>query len=368
MKSTDPVARLKAINDYLKTKGLPPMPLPSTLGDKVHMRQVGGLRILGTERHDARRIDNQLRGRSGRQGDPGSSRFYLSLHDDLMKRFAGDRMAGLMRAMGLKDGIPIESRMVSNAVEKAQKRVEEYHYGIRKNLLEYDQVANVQRTIIYKQRQSVLEGKDLDAAITGFLNDALDDLVQRTAEDGTRGKELAVKLADAFEREFGLPRPEPEAIPVKDGGDACHKFLLPRITEALAERRAGLGQMHDAVLRFVMLDTIDRCWREHLYSMDHLRHAIGLESYAQKDPRLRYKEEGFRIFDLMRIRIRAEVSRIVFRVQLQSQEEEVPSPAQDLVAGGFTPAPVSKSPKAQPKGNDPCPCGSGRPFRSCHGI
>ncbi len=373
---SDAASRLKAVNAARKLLGLPPLVLPSSLVAGVDVRTLGGLRIIGTERHDSRRIDNQLRGRSGRQGDPGSSRFYLCLDDDLMKRFAREGMANLMRRLGLKDGIPIESGMVSNAVEKAQKRVEEYHYGIRKNLLEYDQVMNTQRTQIYKSRQSIIEGKDLEKALLDLFKAGLDDLIQKAAEDGSRGPALAKSLAEHFASDIGLPAPDAEAIPVQQGGEACLAYLMPVVEKALADRKANLGEMLPAVLRFLLLDTIDRRWKDHLYAMDHLRHAIGLEAYAQKDPRLRYKEEGFRLFLTMNEMIRQDVIRTFFRIQVQAQQPEdmdATNTAAEFAAAGFVPAPRSEAPalpapeRAKPAPTDPCPCGSGVAFRHCHG-
>ena len=365
-KATTTPERLKEINKRRKLDGMPPMPLPSTLRDGVDVRALGGLRIVGTERHDARRIDNQLRGRSGRQGDPGSTRFYLSLDDDLMKRFAGPTMAALMRRMGLKDGIPIESPMVSRAVEKAQKRVEEYYYGIRKNLLEYDQVMNQQRLAIYGQRQRVLEGKELDKTLTELYRGGLDDLVQKCAADGSRGQALAEKMAKAFAEDTGLPEPAWNEIPVKEGGDACLGHLFGMVERELARRKESLATIHDQVLRFLLLDTIDRRWKDQIYAMEHLRHAIGLEAYAQKDPRMRYKEEGYRRFEMMNELIRLDVARVWFRLQVQVQDEapaaaappqSPPAPRLDL--------PGKPGGKVGP--NDPCPCGSGQPFKRCHG-
>jgi preprotein translocase subunit SecA len=374
---------LKAINAKRKLSGFPPLPLPSTFRTGVDVRQLGGLRIVGTERHESRRIDNQLRGRSGRQGDPGSSRFYLSLDDDLMKRFAGPTMANLMRRMGLKDGIPIESPLVSRQVEKAQKKVEEFHYGIRKNLLEYDQVANSQRTVIYRQRQQVLEGKDLEKMLLGLYRKAMDELVQKAASDGTRGNELAKRISDEVAKEIGLPAPAPESLPVRDGGDACLEALMGVVGKALEARKTEMSEVYDHVLRFVLLDVIDRRWKDHLYSMDHLRHAIGLEGYAQKDPRMRYKEEGYRLFSAMNELINHEVARVFFRLQVQQQppEAEGAGPAPSLEAGGFKaaaggpPAPalpqgpdlLGGPPAKRPAPTDPCPCGSGAQFRNCHG-
>jgi preprotein translocase subunit SecA len=363
-KATTTADRLKEINKRRKVDGMPPLPLPSLLRDGVDVRAIGGLRILGTERHDARRIDNQLRGRSGRQGDPGSSRFYLSLDDDLMKRFAHGWIANAMRNMGLKDGIPIESPMVSRAVEKAQKRVEEYYYGIRKNLLEYDQVMNQQRLAIYGQRQQVLESKGLEKTLAELYRGGVDDLVQKTAEDGTRGQALADRLAKTFHEDTGLPAPPANEIPVKEGGDACLAYLLAIVEKETAKRKAELGEIHDQVLRFLLLDTIDRRWKDQIYAMEHLRHAIGLEAYAQKDPRMRYKEEGFRRFEMMNELIRLDVMRVWFRLQVQVQEPAAP-------AAPPAPVPPALALPGKPVGkvgpNDPCPCGSGQPFKRCHG-
>ncbi len=389
LKDQSTAGKLGAINKERKLRGLHPLPLPSSLVGGVDVRALGGLRIVGTERHDSRRIDNQLRGRSGRQGDPGSSRFYLSLDDDLMKRFARDGVAKMMRYLGLKDGVPIEHKMVSNAIEKAQKKVEEYHYGIRKNLLEYDQVMNNQRSLIYKQRQAILEGRDVEKTLTSFYSDGLDDLIQRAATNGVRGPELATAIAESFSQEIGLTPVDPASIPVKDGGEAVLNFLFPLVATGIATRKSEMGEMFDTVLRFILLDTIDKRWKDHLYTMDHLRHSIGLEAYAQKDPRLRYKEEGFRLFQTMNGLIRQDVMRIFFRLQLQVQppvDEESTNTKAEFAAGGFVPAPLGRlaaagngpgeetavatgtaEPRAKPAPTDPCPCGSGSAYRHCHG-
>jgi preprotein translocase subunit SecA len=404
IKEPTAASRLKAVNDKRRRDGFHPLPLPSAFTSFVDVRQLGGLRIVGTERHDSRRIDNQLRGRSGRQGDPGSSRFYLSLDDDLMKRFAGPAMAGLMRRMGLRDGIPIESPMVSRAVEKAQKRVEEYYFGVRKNTLEYDQVMNSQRLLIYRQRQMLLEGKELDKTLTSMLKDAIDDLVQKCALSGVRGPELAKNISEAYAKEIGLPPPPAETIPVKEGGEACLGLLFSATQQSLEVRRAELGpEIYQAVQRLLMLNTIDQRWKDHLYGMDHLRHSIGLEGYAQKDPRMRYKEEGYRLFLMMNELVRADVARMFFRLQVQVNKNDAGTVDKGLEAGGFTkldakmpaprplPAPAAAKETARPspavdtlapgasdapstsnqgqttKPTDPCPCGSGTPFKHCHG-
>lgn len=386
---------LEAVNKERKQRGWHPLPLPSSLRGGVDARVLGGLRIVGTERHDARRIDNQLRGRSGRQGDPGSSRFYLSLEDSLMKRFAGPTMANLMRSMGLKNGVPIESRMVSRSIEKAQKRVEEYNFGIRKNLLEYDQVMNLQRQNIYGLRQAVLEGKELEARYLRNVELALDDLIQEAAADGTRGDPLAQRIAPAFEQELGLPAPEPSSIPVKDGGDACRNRLMEPVRSALDLRKTAFGpELYAQIARFVLLESIDRRWKDHIDFMDHLRRGIGLESYGQKDPKMRFKEEGFKSFEAMTKLIRHDVARIFFRLQVQAAPNDDQPPRNMFEAGGFQPRDAPAVPRAhtvpeipairepagtvasapapgmggpKPGPDAPCPCGSGDRFKYCHG-
>ena len=384
---------LGAINQRRRLNGFPDLPLPSVFKAGVDVRLLGGLRIVGTERHESRRIDNQLRGRSGRQGDPGSSRFYLSLDDDLMKRFAGATMANAMRYLGLKDGIPIESGMVSRQVEKAQKKVEEIHYGIRKHVLEMDQVVNTQRSIIYRQRQQIIEGRELDKLLVSLYRKAVDELVQKTAADGTRGAALATRIAETFAKDYGLPAPDAATIPVTAGGDACRDFLMGLIEAAMQARQGEMGEIFEHVLRFVLLDVIDRRWKDHLYAMDHLRHAIGLESYAQKDPRLRFKEEGYRLFidheradperggqDLLPPagaegggarggRSGGEPG--IRRLQARRRRAAARAAAA-AAAPGAALAPdglglLAAAAPRRPAAGDPCPCGSGMTFKNCHG-
>ena len=368
--------KLAVINKERSGAGFHELPMPSqALEHGMHMRDLGGLRIVGTERHESRRIDNQLRGRSGRQGDPGASRFYLSLDDDLMKRFAPPFMANAMRRMGLSDGVPIESRMVTRSVEKAQKKVEEVHYGMRKRLLEDDEVMNIQRTQIYKQRQRILEGDDLTAFFKEYAEQALDSLIQEEAADGLRGSELAERIAASFQELCNSDQVQASDVPVKDGGDACREFLCERVNEGLLKRKEEFGdEVFGRILRFVLLETIDHNWKEHLYAMDHLKHGIGLESYGQKDPRLRFKEEGFRLFVQTLARIQRDILRMFFRIQIELKDPEQAAAAQQMQAGGFAQKPAkAAAPSApavsgpKPKPNDPCPCGSGMPFKQCHG-
>lgn len=388
LREQDAAEILAVINKTRHENGWYPLQLPSAYREGIHVRTLGGLRIIGTERHESRRIDNQLRGRSGRQGDPGSSRFYLSLDDDLMRRFAGPTMSNMMRSLGLKHGVPIENRWVSRSVEKAQKRVEEYHYGIRKNLLEYDQVMNLQRTKIYSQRQEILQGGDQEQFLLAQFKQALDDFVQEQAADGTRGQALEDRLREGFVPFCGLEAPT--EIPVRQGGDAVREALLQVVRDSFEERKKELDESFPVLCRFLVLDTIDRRWKDHLYAMDHLRAAIGLEGYGQKDPKMRYKEEGFKLFVQMQDLIRRDLTRLFFRVQIQVNAPPgeppappaAPGPVNQLRAGGFQPRSATASAAAataapglaqpsqasEPGPDDPCPCGSGRPYKHCHGV
>ena len=338
--------RLDLINKARAMRGWAELPLPSSLRDGCDMRQLGGLRIVGTERHDSRRIDNQLRGRSGRQGDPGSSRFYLSLDDDLMKRFAGPAMANAMRSMGLKDGEALESKMVSRAVEKAQKRVEEFNFGIRKNLLEYDEVMNLQRMKIYEQRQAILEGDAdyLQKSVREFLEQACDDMIQSAAEDGTRGETLNTQIKEAYTEACGLPAGGD--LPVNEGGDACLKTMMSWQDTALKARREEFGEdIFKQITNLVLLQTMDRRWKDHIDYMDQLRRGIGLESYGQKDPKMRFKQEGFRSFGAMMELIRTDIQQIFFRLQVAPANQQMPGDS--FQAGGFAPKTSQASQAAQ---------------------
>ena len=291
----------------------------------VNMRDLGGLAIVGTERHESRRIDNQLRGRSGRQGDPGFSRFFISLEDQLMRRFAGDGMRALMVRLGLKDGMAIESKMVSRRVEKAQTRVEEINFGFRKNLLEYDEVMNLQRRQIYGLRQEILRGENLDDHYRKFLNGFLDDTIQAAAGDGTRGESLAKRIKEEVDGQLGTDL-EVTSIPVTQGGDACLTFCLAAAEERFAAHKQSLGDFAEQALRFVLLETIDRRWTDHIDFMDQLRRGISLQSYGQKDPKLRFKEEGFRHFEKMHELLRRDISRLFLHLRVEAE------PAQPLLS------------------------------------
>ena len=357
--------------------------------------ELGGLHILGTERHESRRIDNQLRGRSGRQGDPGSSRFYLSLEDDLMRLFGSDRISGLMEKLGLKDGEAIENTMVTRAVESAQKRVEAHHFEIRKTLLDYDNVMNQQREVIYTLRRDMMVEEDLEPVLSEFRNDILDDAYTPLEQADTDTaielrKALQARLADVFNLGRVLAADAP--VPDRAGCEEC-------IHQIFQQLREEAGPLYQDILRYFLLEELDRTWKEHLRNMDALRDGIGLRGYGQKDPKLEYKREGFEMFQSMLFQIREGVFRALTRVHVQPAE---PAPAEDTVEEGNAPAeaPQQEAPKAKPTlslrhkenddlaysgsqttdagnqpakakprvgRNDPCPCGSGKKYKKCCG-
>ena len=316
---------------------------------------LGGLHILGTERHESRRIDNQLRGRSGRQGDPGSSRFYLSLEDDLMRLFGSDRIKGLMEKLGLKDGEAIENAMVTRAVEGAQKRVEAHHFEIRKTLLDYDNVMNQQREVIYTLRRELMVEADLTPVLDEFMGDVLDDVyssLDHAAPDDTDLREAALgRLRDVFNLERALP--EGARLPEREECDALVRSQFDRLRE-----EAGTG--YQDILRFFLLEELDRCWKEHLRNMDALRDGIGLRGYGSVKPIDAYKQEGFDMFEAMVRGIREETVRRLFIVQVRKEQAIERKAVSKNAAANVGGEPVKKQPvKKVPKPgrNDPCPCG-----------
>ncbi|MGH7255084.1 MAG: preprotein translocase subunit SecA, partial [Nitrospirales bacterium] len=344
----------------------------------------GGLHILGTERHESRRIDNQLRGRSGRQGDPGSSRFFLSLEDDLLRIFASERVSNLMLKLGMEEGVPIEHRMVTRAIENAQKKVEAHNFEIRKQLLEYDDVMNKQREVIYRHRRAILEGEDLSEEIKDMAQEIVDSFVDVHCPAGQYEEEWDYAgLAEAVNGQFGLdvhtirPADGGEPIPLKElGREALRDELkhLVRTSYEQKERELGSDLMRYLEKGF-MLQVIDHHWKEHLLAMDQLRDGIGLRGYGQKDPLIEYKREGFDMFASMMDQIKADVLTRLFLVQ--PVRGEVPAqaspsgPARIVLNRGESAAaaPQQAHRDAQKVGrNDPCPCGSGKKYKKCHGA
>ena len=375
----------------------------------------GGLHIVGTERHESRRIDNQLRGRSGRQGDPGSSRFYLSLEDNLMRIF-GDptRMKALMTRVGMKAGEAIESGMLTRQIERAQRRVEQHNFDARKQLLEYDDVANDQRRVIYQQRTDLMSAEDVAEAVKGIREDVVTQLVDQYVPGGAPEDQWDVPgLAQAIERDFGPVLPVAAWVKAEEAGDGAglRQKILGALEEAYDLKTASVGEQ---VMRYiekeVMLRTLDQHWREHLAAMDYMRQGIFLRSYAQKNPKQEYKREAFELFSAMLDRIKFDTVTTVSKIQVRSQAEiereelerqqrlaralqmqhaEAISPIQAMPgpddfgggnAGGGSNVmemePRPSAPAAEPfvrqmpkvGRNEPCPCGSGRKYKHCHGA
>ncbi|HDQ41487.1 MAG TPA: preprotein translocase subunit SecA [Desulfonatronum sp.] len=330
---------------------------------------LGGLHIIGTERHESRRIDNQLRGRSGRQGDPGSSRFYLALDDDLLRLFGSDRIAGLMEKLGLREGEAIENRMVSKAIENAQRRVEAHNFEIRKQLLDFDNVMNQQREVIYTQRREIMASKNLEEMTEAFVDDLVED-IYTPMHVKDPDEEAQQEVRTRLEEVFGLGRVH--ALP----GDALpdQEKAGELIRGALGKLKADAGQHYPEILRYFLLDSLDRDWKEHLLNMDGLREGIGLRGYGQKDPKQEYKREGFELFQTMLHLIKEHTLRNLCHLRLNVVREEQfqhEEKTQQLQYSGAGQAAQAKQPvrRDQPKvgRNDPCPCGSGRKYKKCCG-
>ncbi len=336
--------------------------------DKQKVIDAGGLYVIGTERHESRRIDNQLRGRSGRQGDPGESRFYLSLEDDLMRRFSGDRVHAIMERLKIPDDVPIEHKMVTRAVERAQRQVEAQNFEIRKNVLKYDEVMNRQREVIYAWRQGILMRDETKDLIEGWLDEVIEGTVVEILGEDTAPAEWDW---DELNRELGTFFPADlsrddfgERISLDEVVDAA----LDAAREHYARREEELGaDILRQVERTVALNVIDNKWREHLADMDYLRAGIGLRAMGQRDPLVEYQREAFEMFTALVDSVKRDAVRYLFHVQIAQPKEPVlrPQPVPD-VTGGKARKPVSA--KAKVGRNDPCPCGSGKKYKKCHGA
>ncbi len=348
--------------------------------EKNEVIAAGGLHIIGTERHESRRIDNQLRGRSGRQGDPGSSRFYLSLEDDLLRIFGSDRISKIMLKLGMEEGVPIEAGMVTRAIENAQKKVEAHHFEIRKQLLDYDDVLNKQREVVYERRRMILRGDDLTEEIRSSTEEVLDDLLAVHCPQGAYQEEWDLKgLADACYAQFGIDIKD-GSIDFKDvGSDALRQELIKKIDEAYKKKEQELGaELLRLLEKMVMLRTIDTLWKDHLLGIDSLREGIGLRGYGQKDPLIEYKREAFEMFAGMMNRMKREVLEHLFRVQVVPGESPRPPVEQhrpvQLTLNRGEAAADDNGTKTVRRGidkvgrNDPCPCGSGKKYKKCHGT
>ncbi len=358
--------------------------------------KAGGLHIIGTERHESRRIDNQLRGRSARQGDPGSSRFFLSLEDNLMRIFASERVKAIMQKLGMEKGQAIEAKMVSKSIENAQRKVEGHNFDIRKNLLEYDNVANDQRKVIYEQRSELLESADVSESVESFISDVVDDTISRFIPQGSLDEQWDVEgLTEYFKNEMALD------INIQgwlDADDELHEETLrEKIQDAVMqtikakEDLIGSDSMR-SLERDVLLHVLDSHWKEHLAAMDYLRQSVGLRGYAQKDPKQEYKREAFEMFEELLEKIKHDVVAFFTKLEItmpeeveaieeqhklaheqQSDLEFKHDEAESIVGGGseteLKPEAMKPFKRAEQKvgRNEPCPCGSGKKYKQCHG-
>ena len=341
------------------------------LGDGV--ADLGGLHILGTERHESRRIDNQLRGRSGRQGDMGSSRFYLSLEDDLLRIFGAEKISAIMDRIGIEENEPIENRLVSKAIENAQKRVEGQNFDIRKHLLEFDDVMNKQRQVIYEQRRKVLSGQDLWTDIEGMVEETVADMVADYVDEKGNPEDWDLKsLDDRIYQRFSLrlnlheKKGEMSAPEIEGAVTAAVNSHLRR-----KEENFGVPLMQ-YIMTMIMLQSIDAQWKDHLLGMDHLKEGIGLRGYGQKDPVREYQKEGYDMFMAMIQRIKEDTLEKLCLVQIRREEdiEEIQRQAEDdyiLSRGEDVSATPVKREKEKVGRNDPCPCGSGKKYKKCCG-
>jgi preprotein translocase subunit SecA len=357
--------------------------------DHEAIKALGGLRIIATERHESRRIDNQLRGRSGRQGDPGSSRFYLSLDDSLMRIFAGDRVKSIMDRLKMPDGEAIEASIVTRSIESAQRKVEARNFDMRKQLLEYDDVSNDQRKVIYQQRNAILDAQDLDAQITSLREGAFEDLVRlhvpaESVEEQWDIAALEKTLSDDWQIELPLQKQVAESSSITD-----EELVAAVVQAANATFQAKVdlvgAQNFIQFERMVLLQSIDSHWRDHLSALDYLRQGIHLRGYAQKQPKQEYKREAFELFGLLLDSVKNEVTKILMNVKIQSSEQ-LDEAADAMEAKGESIANVTYSAPTEtgevettvdaatvaaevPRvgRNEACPCGSGKKYKHCHG-
>jgi preprotein translocase subunit SecA len=369
--------------------------LTVTSHEKDEVINVGGLHVLGTERHESRRIDNQLRGRSGRQGDPGSSRFYLSLEDDLLRIFGAERIAGIMDRLGVEEDQPIEHGLVTRAIENAQRRVEGHNFEIRKQLIEYDDVMNQQREVVYSQRREILKGERLKEMVLDMIEELGEGIAAQYTDEKRHPEEwdlegLQEALRSSFSFTLDFDKETLEGMRAEDFRAAIIAKARAQYEEK--ERAFGEDVMKD-LERFILLQSLDSLWKDHLLNIDHLKEGIGLRGYAQKNPLLEYKREGYELFIDMLASVREDAVRKLFAVQL-AEEKEVPTLQRAsgsrlfLVRGGLDAPPTpprasapsememrAEAPRPMPARrdgqkvgrNDPCPCGSGRKYKKCCG-
>lgn len=351
--------------------------------EKKQVIELGGLHIIGTERHESRRIDNQLRGRAGRQGDPGSSRFYLALEDDLLRIFGSERISSIMDRLGMEEDVPIEHGLVTKAIENAQKKVEAHNFDIRKHILEYDDVMNQQRDVVYKYRRQILGREGLKDMVADFIDDMAEEIGFTYVDEKTHPEEWDKKaIADAVFKQFDAQLDD-KLLEEMQSRDALIDIIADEAKKGYEKKRESVGE--DAfrhLEKIVMLHTLDTLWKDHLLAMDHLKEGIGLRGYGQKNPLQEYKKEGFELFQDMIFRLKQEVCERLFKVQIAREEqvaslEPVKRPQRFVLSRGEEnqgargkgeeekPKPVHVAEKIGR--NDPCPCGSGKKYKKCCG-
>ena len=357
--------------------------------------ELGGLHILGTERHESRRIDNQLRGRSGRQGDKGSSRFYLCLEDDLLRIFGSEKISPLMAKLGMENGQPIEHTMVSKAVANAQRKVEAHNFDIRKHVLEYDDVMNRQREVLYSLRREIIGGDNPKETLFDMADELVDDIVSEVAHEKVYPEEWDIEfLNDFLERQFGvnIKKINDTELEIQENKrlelehcnrEKLYESVIQVVCEAYELKEKGILEeleIDPAAMRhqerLIMLQVLDTLWKDHLLGMDHLKEGIGLRGYAQKNPLTEYKKEGFTLFSEMMLRVKSEITEYLFKVQIRREnefddEDVINQPKQMVehrgdVEGSGKPTTVRRE-EGKVGRNEPCPCGSGKKFKKCHG-
>ena len=348
--------------------------------------ELGGLHITGTERHESRRIDNQLRGRSGRQGDPGSSRFYLSLEDDLMRIFGSEKISGIMEKLGMENGQPIEHPMVSKAVANAQKKVEAHNFDIRKHLLEYDDVMNKQREVFYGLRREILKNENHREMLLEMAEELVDEVLDDIASEKIYPEEWDIQaLDDYMMRQFSVPiKKQEETLEIGSGlslplencdREKLHKAIMDSIQSCYAIKEQGIDpNMMRQLEKMIMLQVVDNLWKDHLLGMDHLKDGVGLRGYAQKNPLTEYKKEGFEMFSKMMHQIREGVTEYLFKVQIvegsefSAEQNQSKKMVEHRGASSEESRPSTFRRDDKKVGrNDPCHCGSGKKFKKCHG-
>jgi preprotein translocase subunit SecA len=368
----------------------------------------GGLHVIGTERHESRRIDNQLRGRAGRQGDPGSSRFYVSFGDDIMKRFAPDWVPGMMQKLGMTEDMPLESRMVARAIEQAQTKVEGHNFDIRKRLVDFDDVINEHRKVIYSERERILDGVDTRSNVLGMVLDEIEEIVKNNPPGDVHARDLLLNEV----REILPPEDIPDEAAIQELGEELGEELMAAAEDRYEAMETAVGEENmRRVEHWLLLETIDFHWREHLTAVDDMRNSIGLQAYAQVDPLVAFKREGYDMFQQLQANIRKQVARTVFKVKVEVTPAPAPPPvvvaihpdaseAEPVAGASLTPQPEARAtpvlarstaptpaqlqthrgdptPTGRPASaatavkvgrNDPCSCGSGKKYKKCHGA